>query len=119
MRRIISAALVAAAILVAPAASPAAAAPSLGSLAQAKGKDFGFALSPNRLSESGYKTIADGEFNLVVAENAMKWDATEPTQGQFSWTAADSVASYAATTGKKLYGHTLVWHSQLPSWVSG
>jgi len=96
----------------------ASAATTLRSLADAKGKDIGFALTPSYLSEAAYKTIADNEFNLVVPENAMKWDATEPTQGQFRFTDADTVASYAVATSKKLYGHTLVWHSQLPSWVS-
>ena len=91
---------------------------TLKSLADSKGKDVGFALDPSRLSESAYKNIADTEFNLVVPENAMKWDATEATQNTFTFSAGDQVASYAASTGKELYGHTLVWHSQLPGWVS-
>ncbi len=50
----------------------------------------------------------------------MKWDATESSQNNFTYGTGDQVASYAATSGKKLYGHTLVWHSQLPpGWVSG
>ena len=93
------------------------AASSLKDLATAAGKDIGFALDPNRLSESAYKSIADSEFNLVVAENAMKWDATEPSQNSFSYGQGDQVASYAASTGKELYGHTLVWHSQMPRWT--
>ncbi|GAA2597667.1 endo-1,4-beta-xylanase [Winogradskya consettensis] len=93
-------------------------APTLASLATARGIDIGVALAPARLSETAYKTIVDNEFNLVVPENAMKWDATEPTQNQFRWTDGDAVAAYAQSTGKELYGHTLVWHNQLPSWVS-
>jgi endo-1,4-beta-xylanase len=94
------------------------AATTLKDLATAAGKDIGFALDPNRLSESAYKSIADTEFNLVVAENAMKWDATEPSQNSFSYGSGDQVASYAASTGKELYGHTLVWHSQMPGWTN-
>lgn len=104
-----------AAVLLAPSAT---AADSLKQLADAQGFDIGFAVDPNRLGESQYRQIADTEFNFVVAENAMKWDATEPNQGQFSWSAADAVASYARTSGKGLYGHTLVWHNQLPGWAS-
>jgi len=115
---LLSAAALAAAAVVAAVPHAAAAAPTLKSLADAQGRDIGFALDPGRLSEAAYKSIADTEFNLVVGENAMKWDATEPTQGQFRWTGADAVASYAQSTAKKLYRHTLVWHSQLPSWVS-
>lgn len=106
------------AIVVGALAAPAAAA-TLKELGSAAGKDVGFALDPGRLSESAYKQIADNEFSLVVAENAMKWDATESTRGQFTFGQGDQVASYAAASGKKLYGHTLVWHSQLPGWVSG
>ena len=99
-------------------AIPAQAATTLKDLATAAGKDIGFALAPDRLSESGYKSVADSEFTLVVPENAMKWDATEPSQNSFSYGAGDQVVSYAATSGKKVYGHTLVWHSQLPGWVN-
>ncbi|WP_456826011.1 endo-1,4-beta-xylanase [Cellulomonas sp. P5_E12] len=99
-------------------AIPAQAASTLKDLATAAGKDIGFALAPDKLSESGYKSVADSEFTLVVPENAMKWDATEPSQNSFSYGAGDQVAAYAATSGKKLYGHTLVWHSQLPGWVT-
>jgi endo-1,4-beta-xylanase len=100
------------------AAVDAGAATTLRQLADAQGRDIGFALTSSYLNEAQYKTIADTEFNLVVAENAMKWDATEPVQGQFTYTAGDAVAAYAAGSDKKLYGHTLVWHSQLPGWVS-
>ena len=92
-------------------AIPAQAASTLKDLATAAGKDIGFALAPDRLSESAYKSVADSEFTLVVPENAMKWDATEPSQNSFSYGGGDQVVSYAAPTGKKLYGHTLVWHS--------
>ncbi|MBM7819423.1 endo-1,4-beta-xylanase [Cellulosimicrobium cellulans] len=111
-------ALVAATVL--PVATTATAATEpLGDAAARHGRTIGFALDPGRLSESSYQAVADREFSLVVAENAMKWDATEPSRGSFSWGAADQVASYAAAQGADLYGHTLVWHQQLPGWVQG
>ena len=112
-------ALATAGLLALTVAPPASAAESLGSAATERGIDLGFALDPGRLGESAYRQIADTEFTYVVAENAMKWDATEPSRNSFSFGSADQVRDYAQSTGKGLYGHTLVWHSQLPGWVQG
>jgi endo-1,4-beta-xylanase len=49
----------------------------------------------------------------------MKWQLVEPAQGTYDWTAADGLVHFAEQHGQKVRGHTLVWHSQLPGWLTG
>jgi endo-1,4-beta-xylanase len=102
--------------LLAPVALSAAdAATTLGDSAALTGRYFGTALNSGKLSDTTYMGIFNREFSMVTPENEMKIDATEPTQNSFSFTNADRIV--AAAAGKRIRGHTLVWHSQLPGWT--
>ncbi|HET9642061.1 MAG TPA: endo-1,4-beta-xylanase [Burkholderiaceae bacterium] len=82
---------------------------------------IGYASMSNFLNvpdTSQYQQVASREFNFVTPENAMKWDATEPSQNSFSFGEADKLVSFAHANGMKIHGHTLVWHAQLPGWVA-
>jgi endo-1,4-beta-xylanase len=82
------------------------------------GRLIGAALGSARLVEPDYARTAATHFNYATPENEMKWDATEPARNTVTFDRGDAVVGFAAETGMKVKGHTLVWHSQLPPWVA-
>jgi endo-1,4-beta-xylanase len=97
---------------------PATADGTLRAHAAERGKFIGFAAATGPLAnEAAYRNIAATEFNQVTAENAMKWESTQPNPGQFTFGGADQVVAFAQQNGQQVHGHTLVWHSQTPGWV--
>ncbi|MET7909063.1 endo-1,4-beta-xylanase [Streptomyces avermitilis] len=105
-----------AALLVAAPAAHAADTP-LRDLAAAKGKVIGTAVTGSKLTGS-YGDIAGAQFNSLTPGNAMKWGSVEPTQGTYNWTEADQIVAFAQAHNQQVRGHTLVWHSQNPSWLT-
>ena len=65
-----------------------------------------------------YEQIHKSQFNIVVAENEMKFDATEPQEGRFNYNNGDKMVKYAQQNGMRVRGHALAWHSQVPNWVN-
>jgi len=104
-------------VLVAP--HSAYAAQTLDSLAKAKGRYFGSATDNPELTDTAYTSILGSEFGSITPGNSMKWDTTEPSQNSFNFTKGDAVVSFAKAHNEMVRGHTLVWHNQLPSWVTG
>src|SRR3954453_22169088 len=94
------------------------AASTRGAQAATSGRYFGTAVAAGKLGDSTYVSILDREFNMITPENEMKWDTTEPSRGNFNFGPADQIVSHAQAHGQRMRGHTTVWHSQLPSWVS-
>lgn len=86
---------------------------------KAKGKKyFGVATDQGLLQKGQNAQIIIDNFGQVSPENSMKWDATEGTQNQFTLNTANYLVDWATKNNKYVRGHTTVWHSQLPNWVS-
>ena len=88
------------------------------SIAQTYASDFlvGFAtLQQDLLGSHGQ--LARLHYNSVTPGNDLKWDTTEPSQGNFNFGPADNIEAFAQAHNIKMRGHTFVWHQQVPNWV--
>ncbi len=68
-------------------------------------------------NDAYFRSISIHHFNSVTAGNDMKMDALHPQQGSYSWSNADYIVDFCKQYDKRLHGHVLVWHSQVPSWM--
>ncbi len=75
------------------------------------------AVSPFR-NEPIYRETLGREFNIIVAENAFKWDSVRPSRTTFNFRDTDALVDFAQASNMKIRGHTLVWHNQIPGWLT-
>ncbi|MCP4437625.1 MAG: endo-1,4-beta-xylanase [Aureispira sp.] len=68
-------------------------------------------------SDDRYRTVAMNQFNSITAENIFKPVYLHPNENTFNWVEADQLVDFCETNNKRLHGHTLIWHNQLPSWI--
>lgn len=55
-------------------------------------------------------------FNAIEPENCMKSEEIHPEKGVYNWELADKYVDYGTSQGLAVYGHCLIWHSQLAPW---
>lgn len=64
------------------------------------------------------RAAVDRAFASVTPENEMKWERVQPERGEFAFGDADALVDWARRSGKRIRGHTLVWHQQIAGWVA-
>ena len=79
---------------------------------------IGTAAIPSDLSDQALSQITADQFSVLTPGNEMKWQVVEPQQGNFNWTGADNLVNFAEEHRERVRGHTLVWHNQLPNWLT-
>jgi len=96
---------------------------SIPSLADAFASHFLFGNIWSTASRMNSFNTSDGflhHFNTVTAENNHKVDtiAANPNPDSWNFTTADYIVNWAEENDLAMVGHTLVWHSQSPSWLT-
>jgi endo-1,4-beta-xylanase len=87
--------------------------------AAGNGRRIGVAVETNFLAgDATYRSTVSREFNTVTPENVMKFEQIHPAPESFDFCDSDALVSYAAANHMQVRGHTLVWHQQLPEWLS-
>ena len=79
----------------------------------------GTAVRTSQFSESAYATTLVREFNMMQAEDVMKWSTIRPDRQTFNFTLGDQVVDFAQAHDMKVRGHTLVWGRHNPEWLNG
>jgi endo-1,4-beta-xylanase len=72
----------------------------------------------NQLLDPAYAEALSSQFNMLEAENAMKWNAIEPAPDTFQFSPGDKLVAFAQAHQMKVRGHNLCWHEQVPAWLT-
>jgi endo-1,4-beta-xylanase len=76
------------------------------------------AVRPSQLTEPAYASTLAREFNMVEAEDAMKWWVLRPDAATYDFGQGDELVRFAQAHGMKVRGHCLVWGRSNPEWLT-
>lgn len=91
---------------------------ALRDIASDRGLIFGTEMAPEHLGSEIYRNTLGREFGQLVPGNAMKFDAVHPSPTRYTFCGGDTSVTFAELNHMKVRGHVLLWHNQLPSWVT-
>jgi endo-1,4-beta-xylanase len=98
------------------------AARTLREAAEARGIHIGTAAASRLLSESDYAQVLGAEFSQLEPENEMKFGLIHPRPNSdpepYIFKGADELVAFAESHHMLVRGHTLVWHRQVPAWLT-
>ena len=90
----------------------------LRALADEKGMHVGTAIDLKYIGRELYADSVKNDFNTIVMENMMKMASMNPNQDKYLFSGVDVAANFAKEYDMDMRGHTLVWHQQLPLWLT-
>ena len=80
----------------------------------------GVAINKNQIKQKKSKEVEliKNQFSSLTAENVMKWEEIHPKKNKYNFKISDLIVTMAQENDQDLIGHTLVWHNQIPEWVT-
>lgn len=80
---------------------------------------IGTALNTSQIEEKDpqVNALILQQFNAATPENIMKAEIIHPEWDRYNFDLADKIVAYGTKNNIKINGHTLIWHSQLPSFA--
>ena len=81
---------------------------------------IGVALNKSQIRQSKIKEkdLIKKEFSSITAENIMKWEEIHPRPNKYQFKLTDKLIDLANKNQQYIIGHALVWHNQIPNWVT-
>jgi endo-1,4-beta-xylanase len=71
------------------------------------------------ITEPTYAQTLGREFDYVTPGNALKWGSVQPVDpDHWDFTQGDGIVAAAEANHQRIKGHNLVWHQQLPPFVT-
>ncbi|MFN8504367.1 endo-1,4-beta-xylanase [Kouleothrix sp.] len=93
--------------------------PQLRTLAARRDFYVGAAVSADALrADAEYARVLAESYNQLTPENVMKFGLIHPARDRYDWAPADALVDFAEAHGMRVHGHTLLWHQELPGWVT-
>ncbi len=76
---------------------------------------LGAAVNAGQIRETDTRgdSVLFRHFGAIEPENCLKSAEIMPAFGQYNWTLADQYVAFGESHGLDVYGHCLIWHSQL------
>jgi endo-1,4-beta-xylanase len=93
--------------------------PGLGQIAASRGRSYGAAIQSHLLAaDPVYKAAVTAECGVFMPDYESKWGALQPKEGVFNFGPLDNLLAWARACGRPVRGHALVWHQDLPDWLT-
>lgn len=70
------------------------------------------------LTDASYAATLGTQYSQLQAENEMKFGIIHPAVSTYDFTGGDALVAFAQAHTMVVRGHTLVWHNQVPAWVT-